>query len=228
MSNRPNQPWRVTITVSALVLAVNWVHIHGGAQIGSESTYTVVLKETVIGRDGKAREASTQTYAVRSDGSTLVKLGANETGSRRIWFASGVEVMANDRLRRKSTIRKPVGPPRRDPRSGCTHPDISGEKFEGEETVDRYRAAKISRGAMDRTLTTWYALDHGCAQIKSGLGFETGEASGIRLVTLIAGEPEAALFAIPPDYQEGPPSALDEPFKCSPGCEDWRKRMDAD
>ena len=218
---------------AAAALAVNGIRlgvVRATAQVGPQSTFTVVLEETVTGRDGKARVASTQTWAVRSDGSTLMKLGASETGSRLIWFPSGIEVMTSDRLRLKSTIRKPDSPPRLDPGSGCTNPHITNEKSSG-ETVEGYRAAKVTSGAKDRALTTWYALDHGCAKVKSSMGFETGDRSELRLVTLIPGEPEAALFDVPEDYQEGPPSALAGPLaaeRCGPPCQEHWKRQDAE
>jgi hypothetical protein len=234
MSTRCKLLLRIGMCCAAAALAVNGVWLSvvcARVQVGSESPYTVVLKETVIGRDGKARTASTQTWAVRSDGSTLIKLGAGETGSRLIWFASGIEVMTNDRLRLKSTVRKPDSPPGRNPRLGCTSPHITNEKSWGEETVEGYRAAKVTAGVTDRASTAWYALDHGCAKIKSRLGFETGDASELRLVSLIPGEPSDLLFDVPPDYQEGPPSALGGPLdaaKCGPQCQEHWKRQDAE
>ena len=181
MSWRCKQLLRIGMCAAA-ALAVNGIRlgvVRATAQVGPQSTFTVVLKETVTGRDGKARVASTQTWAVRSDGSTLMKLGASETGSRQIWFPSGIEVMTNDRLRLKSTTRKPDSPPRRDPGLGCTSPHITNEKSWGEETVEGYRAAKVTAGVKDRPLTSWYALDHGCAKVKSSMGFETGEAERV-------------------------------------------------
>ena len=119
--------------------------------------------------------------------------------------------MTNDLSRLKSTVRRPESPPRREPDLGCTSPHITNEKSWGEETAEGYRAAKVTSGVKDRPLTSWYALDHGCAKVKSSMGFETGEASELRLVTLIPGEPSDLLFDVPPDYQEGPPSALAGP-----------------
>ena len=187
MSSRCKHLLHIGISCAAAALAVNGIRVGVGratAQVRSESAFTVVLKETVTGRDGKARSASTQTRAVRSDGSTLLKLGASETGSRLIWFPSGIEVMTNDRLRLKSTIRQPSSAPRRDPRAGCTRTDdASNETSWGEETVDGHRAVKVTHGVSDRASATWYALDHGCAMIKSRMDFGTGEASEWRLVT---------------------------------------------
>ena len=234
MSWRCKQLLRIGMCFAAAALAVNGLRlgvVRTTAQVGPQSTFTVVLKETVTGRDGKARVASTQTWAVRSDGSTLIKLGASETGSRLIWFAAGIEVMTNDRLRLKSTSRKPESPPRRDPGSGCTSPQITNEKSWGEKTVEGYRAAKVTAGVTDRASTAWYALDHGCAKIKSRLGFETGDASELRLVSLIPGEPSDLMFDVPPDYQEGPPSALGGPLdaaRCGPQCQEHWKRQDAE
>ena len=231
MSTYMKQLLRASMCFAAAALAINAVRM---AEIRSsgEPAFTVVLKETVINKRGQARSASTQTRAVRSDGSTLLKLGASETGSRLIWFPSGIEVMTNDRLRLKSTIRQPSSAPRRDPRAGCTRTDdASNETSWGEETVDLYRAVKVTHGVSDRASATWYALDYGCAMVKSRMDFGTGEASEWRLVTLIPGEPLDSLFAIPPDYQEGPPSALAGPLdvgKCGSQCQEDLKRRDAE
>ena len=97
MSGRLSQILRVSMSVAA-ALAVTVLRdelefpsdrsrrddssltaIRAGVQLGPEAAFTVVLKETVTDRSGQARAASTQTRAVRSDGSTLLKLGASET-----------------------------------------------------------------------------------------------------------------------------------------------------
>ena len=68
MSWRCKQLLRIGMCAAA-ALAVNGIRlgvVRATAQVGPQSTFTVVLKETVTGRDGKARVASTQTWAVRS------------------------------------------------------------------------------------------------------------------------------------------------------------------
>jgi hypothetical protein len=235
MNTRFKQLLRVSMYFAAAALAVNAVRlavIRASVQVGPESAFTVVLQETVTNPSGNARAGSTQTQAVRSDGSRVLKLGSIETGSRLIWFASGIEVMTNDRLRLKSTIRKSDGAVHRDPRSGCTERHVSNEQSSGEETVAGYRSAKVvvvhDAAPERRTKTTWYALDHGCAVIKTRANFGDVEASEWRLLTLIPGEPQESLFDIPPDYQEGPPSALDGPLdvvRCGPECQERRKRQ---
>ncbi len=110
----------------------------------------------------------------------------------------------------------------RDPSSRCIN-SFAGkpmtsmtETFAGEESVAGYRTAKIARN----TITEWYALDYGCAMVKDRWGFETGEMSEKELVALTPGEPEPALFEVPANAAEVPPSErLLGPTKDCPGCD---------
>ena len=218
MSSRFRQVLRVSLYLVAATLAINAVWLAATpakVQVGPESAFTTVLQETVTGPSGTARKGSTQLRAVRSDGSTVLKLGSAETGSRLIWFSSGIEVMTNDRLRLKSTMRKPDGAPHRDSGGGCMEPHVLNEKLLAKETIAGYQTAKVSvvhgHGANQRAETIWYALDHGCATIKSRMDFGNGEASEWRLLLLTPGEPANSLFEVPADYREVPTSALSGP-----------------
>jgi hypothetical protein len=74
--------------------------------------------------------------------------------------------------------------------------------------------------------TNWYALDAGCALIKRTLAFDGGGASNLELVSLIPGEPSAALFAAPSDYREAAPSAfLTPPEDCDASRAENRRRL---
>lgn len=219
MTNKSMKILRIGIYGAAVALTINAIRlaaIRDAGQVGPESTFTAVLQETVSDPTRNFhRKGSIQTRAVRADGSTVLKLGSAEAGSRLIWFASGLEVMTNDRLRLKSTIRKPGTSQHRDPRAGCTDPHAQNEKSSGEEIIAGYRSARVisiaGKPPQSRTSTTWYAVDHGCATIQSTLEFEEGSLSEWRLVTFVPGEPAATLYAISGDYKEGPPSALEGP-----------------
>ena len=90
------------------------------------------------------------------------------------------------------------------------------ETFAGEETIAGYRTAKI----VSNVITAWYALDYGCALVKDRWGFTTGEVSEKELVALIPGEPDGALFAVPADAREVPPSErILGPNKECTGCD---------
>lgn len=234
---------RVSVYVAAAALAINavWLTSRSAravrAQVLPAVSYTLVLHETVTGPSGTARSGSLQTRAVRSDGATVLRLGSAEDGSRLIWLPSGIQIMTDDRSHAKSTMRRLENPNGwyRNRQTGCIATDASHESVLGEETVDRYRAVKISRKTNARIQTVWYALDYGCAVVRSRMDFGGLESSEWRVVTLVPGEPADELFAIPSDYKEGPLSALDpDPpaSACGPDCQEQLKRrkqrMDAE
>jgi hypothetical protein len=76
------------------------------------------------------------------------------------------------------------------------------EVFLGEERIAGYRAAKITNG----TITSWHALDYGCALVRQRWEFGGPEVSEKELVSLVPGEPDPDLFAVAPHYREVPPS----------------------
>ena len=172
--------------------------------------YTVTLRETVHGSDGNAHLGPESTWATRSDGSRVIKITEKAT-QRIINFASGVQVEINDSTNTRTSIMQPnadVAGLQRDPDSKCTN-SLAGkpitstpETFAGEETIAGYRTAKIVRGGV----TEWHALDYGCAVVKDRWEFSTKEVSEKELVSLSSGEPDAALFDIPANAKEVPPS----------------------
>ena len=64
--------------------------------------------------------------------------------------------------------------------------------------------AKVTRGGR----TTWYSLDHGCTTLGEHMDWGDGRITSKSLVQLTPGEPATALFDIPADYKEVPPSGL--------------------
>jgi hypothetical protein len=178
---------------------------------GAPIPYTVTLRETIRGSDGRATVGPESTWAIRTDGSRAIRI-VEKNGSQRILnFASGLEVNINELTNTKTSIMKRDWNPavlQRDPTSKCIR-SLAGrpmtsmpEIFDGEETVAGYRTAKIVRNSV----TEWFALDYGCALVKDRWGFETGERSEKELVALTGGEPNSALFEVPANAAEVPPS----------------------
>jgi hypothetical protein len=166
--------------------------------------YTVVLSEVVVGSSGNTTTGPSQTWALRSDGATVLKIGEGDKATRLVSYPDGTRVEVSDSLRAKRTLSKLNDPPSpRDPQKMCAMPVGPAAANRNEsppalDSVQGHRAARISRGAA----TNWYALDAGCALLKRSLGFEAGGASHLELVSLIPGEPSAELFAAPADYRE--------------------------
>jgi hypothetical protein len=76
----------------------------------------------------------------------------------------------------------------------------SNESIGAIEQVLGYRAAKIATGGS----VSWFALDQACAVVKERWEFQDGAVSEKRVVAIIPGEPSAALFDVPRQYQEVP------------------------
>jgi hypothetical protein len=175
--------------------------------------YTVVLAEVMVSASGNRQAGPSQTWALRSDGATVLKIGEGDKATRLVRYPHGTRVEVSDHMRAKRTLSKLEDPPsHRDPQKTCANPLGSASPDRGEssatiDTVQGHRAAKIFRGAA----TNWYALDAGCALIKRTLTFEAGSASHLELVSLIPGEPSAALFAVPADYRESAPRSTPIP-----------------
>jgi hypothetical protein len=198
----------------------------GAAAVRRPIPYTVTLRGTVHGPDGTTTPGLDYTDAVRSDGSVL--MGWRGKGSQRLMYlASGFQVDTNDQTATKSSIRKQSFKPlasQRDPSSMCVN-SLAGtpittppsDTFVGEETIAGYRTAKIVAGI----ITSWYALDYGCAPVKERWEFSATEVSEKELVALVAGEPDPSLFDVPAHYREVLPSErLLGPNKESPGCDE--------
>lgn len=191
--------------------------------------YTVTLRETVRGPDGTTTVGLEHTYAVRSDGSRMMRLRSKGL-QRVIYLASGFQVDTNDQTNTKSSIKKQYKPlaSLRDPGSMCVN-SLAGtpiffppkEAFVGEETIAGYRTAKI----IDGIITSWHALDYGCAPVKERWQFSATEVSEKELVALVPGEPDPSLFDVPAHYREVLPSErLLGPNKEAPGCDEKSRK----
>jgi hypothetical protein len=144
---------------------------------------------------------------------------------RIIYLASGFQVDTNDQTNTKSSMKKNYNPlaSLRDPGSMCVN-SLAGtpitfpsEAFVGEEIIAGYRTAKIVHGI----ITSWHALDYGCAPVKERWEFSAAEVSEKELVALVAGEPDPSLFDVPAHYREVTPSErLLGPNKEAPGCDE--------
>jgi hypothetical protein len=216
------------------------------ARRGGPIPYTATLRETVYGSEGRASVAMDETFAVRSDGSYAHILrhkkqeGANLVDSdsmRTLYLASGANVEINDFAGTKSTtvFKGNLAEFQRDPSSKCINTfagaprSSSQETILGEEVVDGYRTVKIT--TPDKW-SSWYALDYGCANVKSRVDWSDREYSEKNLIELIPGEPVASLFDAPGDDNEIPPSERvlgrgKDASNCkSPGCAEFLREAD--
>ncbi len=187
----------------------------GEMRTGAPVPYTVRLIETFHGSDGSAVDTQESIWAVRSDGASvrhIMQKQSKQTSERTIKFVSGEEIVINELTNIKSTtFEKSVNSARwqRDPSSKCIN-SFAGtamtslpETISGEETVNGYRTVRISAN----NVTSWYALDYGCALVrdKAEWGNDKGYSEH-NAVLLVPGEPDEALFKIPVNAREAPPS----------------------
>lgn len=169
--------------------------------------YTVTLTEVVVGRAGRSFDPPDQTWAFRSDGASLLKLGDGPGGSRQLVFPDGVRVEVNDfQLGKSTTLVPTLSPEQRQPDAMCLRlSGLSGRAWQLRkaviEHVRGFRTARVSDGSV----TQWFALDYGCALVRRTANFGA-QKSQLELVSLIPGEPSEALFEVPDHYREGPPS----------------------
>lgn len=172
--------------------------------------YTVTLRETIHAPDGTIRVSRNVVEAIRNDGSML-KMTSTDKGARRsLSFSSGLLVDTHDLDGTKSSRKDVNSNPKRwqrDPVSKCLN-SLDGEPFDsdqilvGEETIAGFRTVKITSGI----ITSWHALDYGCAKVKDVWQFGPNEFTEKELVALNGGEPEANLFEVPANYREVSPS----------------------
>jgi hypothetical protein len=222
----------VLLIVGLLVLVGRLMYSRLSVQAARQDRsipYTVILRETVHQPNGTTTVAMEVTWAIRSDGSTVrrfVHKSDRADSQRTVQFSTGLEVAINELTNSKTSMMKksllPASGWQRDPSSRCIN-SLAGkpmtsttETFVSEETVAGYRTAKV----VSDVITAWYALDYGCALVKDRWGFETGEVSEKELVALTGGEPNPALFEVPANAAEVPPSErLLGPTKECKGCD---------
>jgi hypothetical protein len=237
MSTNNQRAAKAALFVSLVLLAVNAARI-GAGQVTAQGPvtalasgaapvpYTVVLAESILSKTGQRSVGPNQTWAVRSDGAYVFQIIEGGVTTRHITFPDGTRIDVNDTVHAKSTVRKPLERHwLKDPQQNCVSPPHRGipipQTAPTIETVQGHRAARISKYAT----TTWYALDAGCATLQRDIVYEQGGSSRLQLVSLIPGEPSAALFTTAADYREGTPSAfLQPPGPCGPACLESRKK----
>jgi hypothetical protein len=170
--------------------------------------YTVRLRAATT-HNGVEVPGLEEMIAYRADGSRVIELVDTRENTniehplseRIVNFSSRKQTFLMDNRNQKSTsmitndLRQP------NPRNNCL--TLAGEQAVSEEVVDGYNTVKATLGGV----TSWYALDYGCALIKDHAEFPNGTIENKHLVSLTVGEPAASLFA-EPDYEELPPSKI--------------------
>jgi hypothetical protein len=97
----------------------------------------------------------------------------------------------------------------RDPKSDCLlsltgAPVLTGESILGREMFSGYSTVKIKSAAS--SLTWWFALDFGCALVRSQADWSGRGATHQEVVALTGGEPSAGLFDVAAGLREAMPS----------------------
>lgn len=183
--------------------------------------YTVMLQEARIKADGSLENVGTTTWAVRSDGSRVMRVELPGHLQRTIEAVTDkTRTTVLDSTGRKSTRPRAFADPRRylrDPGSNCLsaltgRTFTEGETIVGKEQTSGYRSVQIQTG----NETTWYALDYGCAMLQARFAVLGKPVQQKTLVYLLPGEPSSDLFSIPASYVEVPPSGLKNCAKCAP------------
>ncbi len=169
----------------------------------------VPVTVTMVSTDASGSVTARAVEATRADGSiasvmTLVELPMSPT-TRRVRIASGMDVFIVESSHWKSTIYDPIRTPDkwlRDAKLNCVMSPPAHENFLGLETISGYRSAKVSINRM----TSWFALDYGCAKIQYTVPMSKTLTKTFHLESLVPGEPATSLFVIPSGYEEVPPS----------------------
>jgi len=201
------------LVLTVIPVRGHFVRVH--AQPGAPAIivpYTVILEQHHAEANRAIGGDVTITQALRSDGSRVFQTVTHTANppivERMIDFSSGKHMTIMDLTKRKSTffVTSASGIPwLRSSAENCVTPvGAQLEKLIAIENVEGYRAARRVRGI----LTSWYAIDYGCALIREHWQWDAGDTNDTRLVKLIPGEPSADIFADPADYQELPPSGL--------------------
>jgi len=223
----------VIAVLALIVLFHGWIPRKTFA--ASVHAYTVVRTESVFDDTGALRATIRYIEALRSDGSTMRQSITPTVDQRRIDIAHGDMILTNESQGRKSTYPKAITmPPQRDPESSCVLTPPGGSVSWTVSRIDNiggYRAIRLVYPGKSDTLTAWYALDAGCAQLESRLDHE-GAISVQKLTSLAVGEPDPALFAVPASFNEVPPSALLDPVcnsagRCNSMPEELKQQRDA-
>lgn len=198
--------WLVGLSLGAyaVTVALRILPVHAQAIVPS----TVVLAQMNTDAAGATHNAGTTVYATRSDGAVArlysAPPNAPSYGGRIVRFPTGERDYILDARQIKSSTLMPqysVAVAVRMPSAGCLQ---KGDADEGIEKIGSYGARKALHGGV----TTWLAVDYGCAMIKERWEFKDGEVSEKNLVALMQGEPARSLFEVGQTLTEVAPSAI--------------------
>ena len=193
---------------------------------------TIHLTEKATGKDGRT-VVKHFTRAIRSDGTEVTI----ETGTwtheqtrepipytrRQLILNSGVRVFLYDDFQLKSTAKFAGGNfaqwqlNRADSGTDCLgtfggRKVLAGDltaRILGREQLNGLRTVKVEMPKqMHPDLKVWYALDYGCELVGQRAVFPDSVDEKF-VDRVLPGEPDPALFTIPGNYREVPPSELD-------------------
>jgi hypothetical protein len=208
--------WLVLVIVGVAVFR-NVQRAHAQDSIVSGSS--VVLQEVVTKAGGTKVLSAMYTFATRGDGSSAF-VGIHDPSSaeapvRIIQLASGSQGMISDSKQQKyvTNLSAEANPALqqnvRNPSSLCLITLANyKESALGQEQVSGYRAEKISGAG---NITSWYAVDYGCALVKQHAAWSGGGSTDKYLVMLRPGEPDSSLFTVPASYTDVPKTAFLNP-----------------
>jgi hypothetical protein len=203
------------------------------ARAAAAHSYTVIRTESGFDQAGTLKYMIQYIEAVRSDGSYVWKSTTPTVTQRKIYIANGDKILTNENIGKKTTYPHFFTgiPTPRDPASSCLPPQGNGWVVDCTENVGGFRAVRLVSAGSKRTMTAWYALDVGCALLKTRFQHETGLTVS-NLTSLRPGEPDAGLFQVDANFQETPPSGLYAPVcledgRCTaPPPDNVRQNMD--
>lgn len=200
----------------------------GSSQASSQSKAAVVESEEFVGLAGEAPHLSARyTFAVRSDGSTATvtrkfdRAGKLVASDRDLRMPHGIRVAVADHLRVVTATRAPglAKPPRSPseiwtPESNCeTSADGLNRRPRSEvgDPIMGFATLKIIEDDSTMRLTRWFSPELGCAELRQLAEFKSADGSITdtserRAVAARPGEPSAALFEWPLEYENLSPS----------------------
>lgn len=192
-----------------------------GALIAARTPYTVVLQESTHGPSADVAQ-STMTMALRGDGAFLVQFEhpVGPVLQRTIELPTGVTVVVDDIRHRRTSRSARSGVSfraRMDPARGCVENDAGELVFPGQVAGSSERIAGHDTVRVASAQSTfWFALDLGCATLKSTTRMSDGGTNEKVATRVTPGEPDTALFAVPDSYAEVSPSAFHQMDPTSP------------
>lgn len=187
----------------------------------SGSAYTVLRTESSFDKAGKLQYRNEYLEARRSDNTIMKSRKTQTVQVRTLMFPNGSKVELNEVIGKKSTY--PSGfqavQAHRSPDASCLSQDdlAGGWVSDGTDTIGGHPAVRVRQKTSQRSIMAWYALDAGCALVQGRFEHETGVTTQ-NLASLVAGEPDQALFQVPGTFQEVPPSELHPPVCVNGDC----------